>query len=70
LDDYLTELITPERLDRLRARLDAVLKDPAYKKWLGFLYMLVEYMADENAVEIEKRFLIQALLGEMEIAVA
>ena len=70
LDDYLTELITPERLDRLRARLDAVLKDPAYKKWLGFLYMLVEYMADENAVEIEMRFLIQALLGEMEIAVA
>ena len=70
LDDYLTELITPERLHRLRARLAAVLKDPAHKKWLGFLYMLVEYMADENAVEIEMRFLIQALLGEMEVVAA
>ena len=67
LDDYLTELITPERLDRLRARLAAVLKDPAYKKWLGFLYLLVEYMADKNAVEIEMRFLPQALLGEMKV---
>jgi len=70
LDDYLTELITPERLDRLRARLAAVLKDPAYKEWLSFLSMLVEYMADENAVEVEMRFLIQALLGEMEMVTA
>lgn len=69
LDDYITELFTPERLDQLRARLDAILKDPAYaKKWLAFLYMLTERMADKDAVEYEKRFLIQALLGEMGVA--
>jgi len=70
LDDYLTQLFTPERLDRLRARLAVTLKDPAYKKWLGFLYILVEYMANENAVEIEMRFLLQALLGEIKMATA
>ncbi len=65
-DSYLTELFTPERLDQLRARLEAILKDPAYAgKWFPFLYMLAEYMADEDAVKNEKQFLITALAGEM-----
>ncbi|MCK4450019.1 MAG: hypothetical protein KAX26_05460 [Anaerolineae bacterium] len=71
LDDYITELFTPERLDQLRARLDAVLKDPAYAgKWSSFLYLLAENMADEDAVEYEMQFLIQALIGEMAFVAA
>ena len=71
LDDYITELFTPERLDQLRARLDAVLKDPAYAgKWSSFLYLLTENMADEDAVEYEMQFLIQALIGEMAFVAA
>ena len=71
LDDYITELFTPERLDQLRARLDAVLKDPAYAgKWSSFLYLLAENMADEDAVEYEMQFLIQALIGEMAFVTA
>lgn len=71
LDDYITELFTTERLDQLRARLDAVLKDPAYAgKWSSFLYLLAENMADEDAVEYEMQFLIQALIGEMAFVAA
>ena len=71
LGDYITELFTPERLDQLRARLNAIRKDPAYTgKWVAFLYLLEENMADKDAVEYEKRFLIQALLGEMGAAAA
>lgn len=67
LDAYITELFTPERLDQLRARLDAILKDPAYNigKWSSFLFLLAQNMAEEDAVEYEMRFLIQALIGEM-----
>jgi hypothetical protein len=68
LDDYITELFTPKRLGQLRARLDAILRDPAYKgKWIAFISMLAQYMANEDAVENEKRFLIQSLLGEMRV---
>ena len=66
LDDYITELFTPERLDQLRARLDAILKDPAYmEKWAPFLFLLAQNMANEDALEYEMLFLIQALIGEM-----
>ncbi len=69
IDDYITQLFTPERLDLLRARLDAVAKDSSYpKKWLAFRMMLTEYMADENAAEVEKGFLIRALIGELRFA--
>jgi hypothetical protein len=66
LDGYVTELFTSERLEQLRERLDAILRDPAYRgKWLPFVFMLREYMADEDSVENEKNFLISALIGEM-----
>jgi hypothetical protein len=32
---------------------------------MAFIMMLVEYMADEKAVENEKGFLIHAFIGEM-----
>jgi hypothetical protein len=66
LDGYVTELFTSERFEQLRGRLDTILRDPAYRgKWLPFIFMLRDYMADEDAVENEKMFLISALLGEM-----
>jgi hypothetical protein len=70
VDSYITELFTSERLDQLRARLDAILKDPAYTgKWLAFLYMVAKYMADEDAAENEKHFLITSFIGEMGVAI-
>ncbi len=70
LGDYITELFTPERLDQLRARLGAVLKDPAYAgKWSSFLFLVAQNMADEDAVEYGMQFLIQALVGEMAFVV-
>ena len=66
MDDYITELFTPERLDQLRARLNTILGSSDFTgKWLAFIMMLVEYMADEEAVENEKWFLISAFLGEI-----
>jgi hypothetical protein len=66
IDDYLTELFSPARLDRLRNRLNAILDSSDYeRRWVAFIMMLVEYMADEEAVENEKGFLISAFFGEM-----
>jgi hypothetical protein len=66
IDDYLTELFTPVRLDQLRNRLNTILDSSDYEtRWVAFIMMLVEYMADEEAVEHEKGFIISAFFGEM-----
>ena len=53
-------------LDRLRTRLNTILDSSDYeRRWVAFIMMLVEYMADEEAVENEKGFLISAFFGEM-----
>ena len=53
-------------MSQLQARLNDVANDPSYpEKWLAFRLMLAEYMAHEDAIENEKRFLIWALIGEM-----
>jgi hypothetical protein len=66
IDAYLTELFTPARLDQLRNRLNTILDSSDYeRRWVAFIMMLVEYMADEEAVENEKGFLISAFFGEM-----
>ena len=65
VDDYITELMTPKRLELLRGSLNAALGDSTYKKWSPFLYMLVQLMAEEDAVETKKPFLITLFLGEM-----
>jgi hypothetical protein len=68
--NYRTELLTSERLEQVRQRLDAILKDPAYEgKWSAFLYMVTQYMAEEDAVEYEKPFLVTAFLGEMNVVI-
>ena len=68
VDSYVTELVTPERLEQLRGRLNAILKDPATEReWLAFLYMVAQYMANEDAAENEKLFLVTSFLGEMNV---
>ena len=71
IEVYITELFTPQRLDQLRARLNTILNSAGCpKERLTFVFMLAEYMAAEDAVEDEKSFLVQALLGEMRTVVA
>ncbi len=71
IEAYVIELVTPERLKALRARLRTALDEPAYRgEWLPFIYMLNEYMADENAVENETGVLVRAFVGEMGAAAA
>jgi hypothetical protein len=66
IDDTITQLFTPVRLDQLRMRLNSILNDTHLpKQWLSFVLMLREYMADEEAIENEKPFLISAFLGEL-----
>ena len=68
VDSYVTELVTPERLEQLRGKLNAILKDPATEReWLAFLYMVAQYMANEDAAENEKLFLVTSFLGEMNV---
>jgi hypothetical protein len=69
IDDYLTELFTPVRLDRLRKRLNTILDSSDYdRRWVAFIMMLADYLADEEAVENEKGFLFAAFFGEMRAA--
>lgn len=64
--DYIAGLFTPERLDELRARLDAVLRERAIeKRWLPFVFMLRGYIAEPDAAENERHFLTGAFLGEV-----
>jgi hypothetical protein len=63
-----TELFTLNRLDQLRARLNELLQGKDLpKRWLPFVLMLKEYMADEDAVENEKWLLIRAFMGEIKV---
>ncbi|UCC88445.1 MAG: hypothetical protein JSV81_03810 [Anaerolineales bacterium] len=66
MSGFLTELLTPVRLDQLRRRLDACLNDSDLpKRWLPFALMLRKYMADAEAIENERHFLISAFIGEL-----
>jgi hypothetical protein len=66
LDLFLAERFTPERLEQLRTHLRTILDEASYPaKYFSFIKMLVDAMADEEAVENEKGFLLRALLGEI-----
>ncbi|MFN8458390.1 MAG: hypothetical protein U0401_27670, partial [Anaerolineae bacterium] len=69
IEAYLTERMTPERLEQLRARLHTVLDEASYPpKYAAFIRMVSEAMADEQAVENEMGFLLRAILGELRAA--
>ena len=65
LGEYVTELITPERLERLRDRVEILMADQAYSKWLPFLFLLDEALAEEDVLENDLRLLVTAFTGEL-----
>ena len=68
LDDYFTKLMTPKRLEQLQGRLNVAMRDPAYKEWLPFLYMLIQSITEEDTA-YKKHFLITSFLGEMNVVI-
>jgi hypothetical protein len=71
LNTYLAERFTPERLEQLRQRLQTVLHERNFpSEYTPFVVMLSRYMAEEEALENEKAFLLKAFLGQMRAAVA
>jgi hypothetical protein len=67
VDDHVAGLLTPERLDQMRARLDVVLKERTFEyKWFPFVYLLTQYMAESDAAKNEIYFLNSAFLGEFQ----
>ncbi len=68
LHEYITEILTHERLEQLRERMAVLEKDTSYdRKWLPFVTMIRGYMQDKDAVKSEIPFLTNALLGEMRL---
>jgi len=66
LENYITNLFTPARLEQLWGEIDAFWKDSRYKgKWSPFLMLLRESLADKKAVEYEKGFFVYAFWGEL-----
>jgi len=66
VDQYVAELVTPERLDQMRARLDAVLRARDFEEeWFSFVLMLKQYMDEPDAAEVERHFLVSAFVGEI-----
>lgn len=69
LEAYLTERLTLERLEQLRARLKTILDEGSYPpQYSSFIRMVSQAMADEQAVENEIGFLLRAILGELRAA--
>ena len=66
LREYISEIMTQERLEQVRARMAVLEKTPSYdRKWLPFVSLMRGYMQDDDAVENELPFLRNALLGEI-----
>lgn len=69
VDDYLVQLLTPERLAQMQQRLNQVVREKRLKPhWIGLAAMLHDYLGEEDAAETERPFLFQALMGEYRIA--
>lgn len=68
LGEYVTDLMTPERLERLRDRVETVIEDRAYSKWLSFLFMFNEALAEEDVLEKDIGLLVSAFIGELRTA--
>ncbi|MBI1877402.1 MAG: hypothetical protein HYR94_04085 [Chloroflexi bacterium] len=66
LDAYLTERLTPERVEQSRARLQTMLQEEDYPlEYTAFIHMVADNMADTEAAEYEKPFLLHAFIGEI-----
>jgi len=66
LENHITNLFTPARLEQLRGEIDAFWKDSKHKgKWSPFLMLLRESLSDKKVVEYEKGFFVYAFWGEL-----
>jgi hypothetical protein len=66
VEDYVAELLTPQRLVQMQERLDVVLKEKTFEQqWLPFILLLTEDLKAEDAIENEKAFLVRTFFGEM-----
>ncbi len=65
MGEYVTELMTPERLERLRDRVSTVIEDRAYSKWLPFLFMFNDALAEEDVLEKDMGLLVSTFIGEL-----
>lgn len=69
VDDYLVQLLTPERLAQMQQRLNQVIREKRLEPhWIGLAAMLRDYLGEEEAAEMERPFLLRALMGEYRIA--
>ncbi len=69
IEAYLTQQLTSERVNELRAQVKELSNMPDFpKKYASFLLMLNQYLADELAVENEFPFLVRAFFGEIRAA--
>lgn len=69
IDDYLVQLLTPERLAQMRQRLSQVIREKRLElHWIGLAAMLRDYLGEEDAAEMERPFLFRALMGELQVA--
>lgn len=66
MDEYVTQLMTPERFEQLCQHLTALLADVQLAdKWRGYLMLLTQQMAEPGARQTEHSFLVHALFGEL-----
>jgi hypothetical protein len=66
LHRFITTTMTPPRLDQLRQKLGMIERHPPQgDKWIPFIVMTREGLQQEDALEKQRPFLINALLGEM-----
>jgi hypothetical protein len=66
IEDYVAELLTPQRYVQMQDRLALILKEEAFEqKWLTFILLLTEDMKAEDAIESQRGFLVRAFFGEM-----
>lgn len=66
LENHITNLFTPARLEQLRGEIDAFWKDSKHKgKWSPFLMLLRESLSDKKVVEYDKGFFVYAFWGEL-----
>jgi hypothetical protein len=69
VDDYLIQLLTPERLAQMQQRLNQVIREKRLEpQWIGLASMLRDYLGEEDAAETERPFLFRALMGEHRLA--
>jgi hypothetical protein len=67
VDQYLDSILTPARLEQMRAHIKTLLERPTYPpKWNAFVLLLSKELAAEEAAQTSKDFFIKAFVGEVQ----